>query len=225
MKNSTMGRQITNKSISRLRRSSQFWLPTEGQVLMPPRSRHAGVIAALTVTGALCGCANLDLDSGGWFSRPLDLTGRKGGYTYSELQETRKVRGVTANDLVNTNGSCPPPLAATPAPTAAGAPGPLPAAAADPGSKLGEPIALGMTECEVVYRAGAPNAVQVGAKPNGDRTALLTFSSGPRPGIYRFEAGRLMEMNRVAEPPPPPPTAAKKKPAKPAKAQQKNDQA
>ena len=73
-----------------------------------------------------------------------------------------------------------------------------------------------MSECEVVWRAGAPNNVQLGNNPNGDRTAVLTFDSGPRPGIYRFERGRLMEMDGVA-PPPAPPQVAKKKPVKPKK--------
>jgi hypothetical protein len=63
----------------------------------------------------------------------------------------------------------------------------------------------------VVSRAGAPNSVQLGRNPNGDRTAVLSYQSGPRPGVYHFERGRLMQMDRVevAEPPP-----AKKKPAK-----------
>lgn len=222
MEYSTMGHQIAHKSGSRLRRLSRILLSPAGHLSVPARSKHPGLVVALTLSGALCGCANLDLDSGGWFSRPFDVTGRKGGYTYSELQETRRLRSASPNDLINPNGSCPPPAA--PAQTPPSAPGAPPAAAADPASRLGEPVALGMTECEVVYRAGAPSAVQLGANPNGDRTALLTFSAGPRPGIYRFEAGRLVEMNRVADPAPPP-TAAKKKPAKPAKAQQKNNQA
>jgi hypothetical protein len=42
---------------------------------------------------------------------------------------------------------------------------------------------------------------------------VLSYQSGPRPGIYHFERGRLMQMDRVevAEPAPKP---AKKKPAK-----------
>ena len=68
-----------------------------------------------------------------------------------------------------------------------------------------------MSECDVVYRAGQPTAVQVGKNPNGDRAAILTFSGGPRPGIYRFERGRLMEMDRM-EQPAPPPKVVKKKP-------------
>ena len=158
---------------------------------------------------ALSGCANPAVfDSNErWFSRPFDWSGRNGGYTYSELQEANNSkRPGTANDLVDANGACPPapaPAAAAPAPTAAGARGATPAALDAP-SLLGEGIALGMTECEVVYRAGAPSSVQLGNNPNGDRTAVLTFGSGPRPGIYRFERGRLMDMDRVDVPAPAP---------------------
>jgi hypothetical protein len=67
-----------------------------------------------------------------------------------------------------------------------------------------------MTECEVVSRAGPPNSVQLGRNPNGDRTAVLSYQGGPRPGIYHFERGRLTQMDRVEVAPPPP----QKKPAK-----------
>jgi hypothetical protein len=73
-----------------------------------------------------------------------------------------------------------------------------------------------MSECEVVWRAGAPNNVQLGQNPGAVRTAVLTYDSGPRPGVYRFESGRLMEMDGVALPPAPP-QVAKKKPVKPKK--------
>jgi hypothetical protein len=69
-----------------------------------------------------------------------------------------------------------------------------------------------MTECQVVARAGPPNSVQLGNNPNGDRTAIISYQSGPRPGIYHFERGRLMQMDRVEVAPPP--QQAKKKPAK-----------
>jgi hypothetical protein len=144
-----------------------------------------------------------------WFSRPFDLTGHNGGYTFSELQESHEKRGpVSANDLVGGNGACPPPPEAAAAPV--GAPGAGPAALA-PGagdspaasapavpSLLGAGVALGMTECEVVWRVGAPSSVQIGSNPNGDRTALLTFDSGAQAGIYHFARGRLTAMDRSA---------------------------
>lgn len=177
------------------------------------RPNRSGAIAALTLAAVLSGCANADVfDSNErWFSRPFDLTGRNGGYTFSELQETNaKQRPVTANDLVSQNGYCAPaPMPAAPAPpppNAAAAPGAMPGAPdampANPGppSLLGQGIALGMTECEVVYRAGTPASVQLSSNPNGDRVAVLTFNGGPRPGIYRFERGRLMDLDRAEVP-------------------------
>jgi hypothetical protein len=80
---------------------------------------------------------------------------------------------------------------------------------------LGGAVALGMSECDVVFRAGQPGAVQIGKNPNGDRTAVLTYQTGPRPGIYRFEHGALVEMDRAAEPAPQ--QTVKKKSAKSAK--------
>jgi hypothetical protein len=74
-------------------------------------------------------------------------------------------------------------------------------------------IALEMTECEVVGRAGPPANVEVGANERGERAVTLTYTSGSRPGIYRFVAGRLSSIERGAEPPPEP-TKPKKPPAK-----------
>ena len=190
---------------------------------LPATAMVLGSVLCLTLSG----CANIDYEAGGWFSKPLDLFGRSSGYTFSELQETRKQRTIAANELVDGNGACAAPVmaqpAAPPGSPAAAAPGNPPAgpagsAAASPAAEslLGGGIALGMSECDVVYRAGSPSAVQLGKNPNGDRTAVLTYNSGPRPGIYRFERGSLMEMDRVAEPAPPP-QPSKKKPAKASK--------
>ena len=166
-------------------------------------SIRSGALAALAMAGALAGCADLGFDPATLFRKPIDVVGRSSGYTYSDLQESRQGRPVTDSDLVDASGSCP--LSATP--PAAG-----PAAPGSDASAMGEGVGLGMTECEVVARAGPPNSVQLGRNPNGDRTAVLSYQSGPRPGIYHFERGRLMQMDRVevAEPPP----QAKKKPAK-----------
>jgi len=173
-------------------------------------------MAALAIAAVLGGCGDLGLDaSQPWFRKPLYLTGQTGGYTFSDLQESRRDRPITSNDLVEANGSCLPPAASAQAQSGnqIASPAGAPVTAPDSSSLLGEAVALGMSECEVVYRAGAPSNVEIGKNPNGDRTAALTYQSGPRPGIYRFERGRLMEMDRVAAPAPPP-QAVKKKPAK-----------
>ena len=186
------------------------------------RANDICIVGALAVALALGGCANVDVENkDAWFSKPFQVVSRGGGYTFSELQEAKeRTRPITANDLVAANGSCPPPLAVQQAPAAAAAnqPGSAPAAT-DTSALLGGGISLGMSECDVVFRAGAPNAVQIGKNPNGDRSAVLTFNSGPRSGIYHFEAGALMEVERVQTAPAPAQTA-KKKPA-PAKASSK----
>ena len=186
------------------------------------RANATGIVAAFTAALALCGCANVEYENkDAWFAKPFEVVSRKGGYTFSELQETKeRSRSITANDLVDGNGSCAAPQASQQAPAAAAAaqaPGVPPAT--DAGSLLGGGVALGMSECDVVFRAGSPSAVQVGKGPNGDRTAVLTFNSGPRPGIYHFAGGALAEVERVqGAPAPPSAQVAKKKPASPSKA-------
>lgn len=185
-------------------------------------SKRFAAAAALTAAVALGSCSSANLDATtGWFSKPLDLFGSRSGYSYSNLdsgaiQEHR----ITANDLIDANGACPaaaarpqqPPPPPQPPQATANAAG----AAVPPGdlaSMLGGGVAIGMSECEVATRLGQPGAVNLGKYPNGNRSAILTYNAGPRPGIYRFEAGRLTEMDRV-ETPPPPPEPAKKKVAK-----------
>jgi hypothetical protein len=158
-------------------------------------SIRSDALAVLAIAGVLGGCADTGWDTSSLFRKPIDVVGRTSGYTYSDLQQSRQDRPVADSDLVDANGSCP----------AAAAPG-------SDASGLGEGVGLGMTECEVVARAGPPNSAQLGRNPNGDRTAVLSYQGGRRPGIYHFERGRLMQMDRVevAEPP----QQAKKKPAK-----------
>jgi hypothetical protein len=168
-------------------------------------SIRSGALAALAMAGMLGGCGDVGWDSGTLFRKPIDVAGRSGGYTYSDLGESSLTRPVTEADLVDANGSCP---AAPPPQPAAG-----PAAPGSDTPGLNEGVGLGMTECQVVARAGPPNSVQLGNNPNGDRTAIISYQSGPRPGIYHFERGRLMQMDRV-EVPEPPPKVAKKKPVK-----------
>jgi hypothetical protein len=76
-------------------------------------------------------------------------------------------------------------------------------------------IALGMTECQAVQRAGSPNNVAISAGDRGDRKVVLTYLSGPWPGIYTFSDGRLKVIERAPEQPKPAKAAPKKKPVKP----------
>ena len=162
---------------------------------------------------ALCGCSSFD-STASFFSRPVDFFGSKGGYNYSDLGDARRDRPITANDLVDGNGGCPRPASASSAQAGA--------AADDAATLLGQGVAIGMSECDVVQRLGQPNSVNLGQNPNGLRGAVLTYSAGPRPGVYRFEGGKLTEMDRVEQPPmqaeqkaPPKKKVAKKKPAAP----------
>jgi hypothetical protein len=105
--------------------------------------------------------------------------------------QNTELRPVTSADLVGPQGQC-----------AAGGPDAAPRGG----------IALEMTECEVVGRAGPPENVELGTNDRGERTVTLTYTGGPRPGIYRFSGGRLYAIERGQEPPEP--TKPKKPPAK-----------
>jgi hypothetical protein len=142
--------------------------------------------------------------------------------------------------------AAPPAAPATPAPTAAPAApadrpvgsiagdlarAPMPAAtpvSANPNpapleQPPGEPqvmggIALGMSECDVVRRAGLPGNVNIGAGDKGERKVVLTYLTGTWPGIYTFDNGRLKIVDRAPEPAPAAkPPAKKKRAKKPAK--------
>jgi hypothetical protein len=186
------------------------------------REKGSAALALLAAAFALSACGNIGFDTTGWFSKPLDLFGSKGGYTYSNLDEASQERPITANDLVDANGACP--RAAAPASVQTAADTEAKAGdAADTAALLGGAVVIGMSECDVVARLGAPSAVNFGRAASGDRSLVLTFRAGPRPGVYRFTAGRLMEMDRIEEPATPAPAPAKKnvrkkKPAKPQQA-------
>ena len=137
--------------------------------------------------------------------------------------------------------AAPPQAAASPAPAAAPAPpadrpvgsmagdlarAPMPAAtpasvSPDPGlpSQPGGPqimggIALGMSECDVVRRAGLPGNVNISAGDRGERKVVLTYLTGTWPGIYTFDAGRLKVVDRAPVPETPVKPAVKTKKAK-----------
>jgi hypothetical protein len=174
------------------------------------RPNCAVALAALTIALSIGGCAD---DTTKWFAKPLNPFNSNRGYSYSSLGETRQDRPITANDMVDANGACPNYVA--PAPSASANPGEGPAATPDTSALLNGGVALGMSECDVVARLGQPTAVNLGRNANGLRSAVLTFRTGPRPGIYRFNNGRLAEMDRVEVPPPAPEQkTTKKKPTK-----------
>lgn len=122
------------------------------------------------------------------------------------------LRPVSGEDLVTASGQCALPQAVAGASAQADA---MPSDAAPvPDGVMRGGVALQMTECEVVARAGYTDKVDIGANERNERAVTLTYLQGPWPGIYRFTDGRLVSIERVAEPPKP-------KPAPKAKANQK----
>jgi len=79
-------------------------------------------------------------------------------------------------------------------------------------------IALGMTECQAVRRAGHPSQVSIGTANKGERKVVLTYLAGPWPGIYTFQSGRLKVIDAAPEQTKPgkPKNKIKKKPRQPA---------
>ena len=114
---------------------------------------------------------------------------------------SNELRPVTAEDLVDQQGRCAGAAAAQPDGASPVAP---------PLTRGG--IALQMTECEVVRRAGAPDQIELGTTDRGERSLMLTYGGGSRPGIYRFAGGRLYSIERTQEAPAPPAAAKPKKP-------------
>jgi hypothetical protein len=67
---------------------------------------------------------------------------------------------------------------------------------------------------------GYTDRVELSANERGQRSVTLTYLQGVRPGIYHFTGGRLVSIERSAEPPAPPrpekKNAKKPPPKKPA---------
>ena len=107
--------------------------------------------------------------------------------SYTGHKEEFTLREAGAADLVGPEGQCAAGRQEQAAEPASGA-----AAAAG--------VSLQMTECDVVNRVGAPDRVELGSTERGERAAVLTYTRGARPGIYRFAGGRLVSIERGGEP-------------------------
>lgn len=105
-------------------------------------------------------------------------------------------RVITQNDLINQDGSC-----AAPATDGAAPGADADAALAGQGElpQVQGGVALGMTECEVLQRTGAPDTFNISAEGT-DRVTTLTVTRGSWPGLYRFRGGRLVSIEQVAVP-------------------------
>ncbi|MGH6769442.1 MAG: hypothetical protein ACRECO_10540 [Xanthobacteraceae bacterium] len=146
--------------------------------------------------------------------------------TYSGGKEQFTLRAVGPDDLIGPEGQCTVTAEQAAAQTAAAATvGEASRVAGAPREGLTDQpqqqqtpllqggIALQMTECDVVRRAGAPERVEFGTGQRGERTVVLTYIRGQRPGVYRFAGGRLYSIERAPEPPP----QAKQKKSRPKK--------
>jgi hypothetical protein len=162
------------------------------------------MIAMATLACAMAACSSdLSLSGVTLVPKPETLLRKPDWATFSGGKND-ELRPVTAADLVSAEGQCD---------SGAGQ------AAADPtaaGGSVAGGIALQMTECDVVRRAGPVEKIDVGSDQRGERAVTLTYLRGPWPGIYRFTGGRLVSIERAPGPPPAPakaPKASTKKPA------------
>jgi hypothetical protein len=165
-----------------------------------------GVVAATALAG--CGASSEIFSSESKPFSKVDFFSTKdwgAAPTAAEISLTRKV---TPDDYVDGSGHC---AAATqasgPGDTAVGTvAGDLGTTSASPASNAPAPalggVGLGMTECQVVQRAGQPNDINIGTAEGNERKAVLTYTSGPWPGIYTFVGGRLKVVDQVAVPEP-----------------------
>jgi len=201
------------------------------------------VCSAVILVGGCKGATNLlsDQNEGTYFKTP-DIFSKPDWARSSPSRVSLGPQGPAGQeDLVGADGQCSSPNVATaqapepqPTQTAASADtdreagdvaGPAASTrvstAPDPSLQKLEPavpqvaggIALGMTECQTVQRAGVPSNVAISAGDKGERRAVLTFLSGPWPGIYTFADGRLKVIDRAPEQPKPA-APAKKTPKK-----------
>ena len=147
------------------------------------------MLLALAPLMAGCGAgADLLSKDAEWFSRPCRLFVRSVSIDAPPLNSSTPV---AANDLVSADGACP----------GMGAPDNAQALTDGPaGAPVGGTVALGHAECDVVRGIGSPDSVNLSSSPGGERLAVVTWSRGPRAGIYTFTGGRLSSIERGPEP-------------------------
>lgn len=160
------------------------------------------------VAGCSAGSDLLSKDAE-WFSRPGRLFIKNISIESPPLTPDKPVG---PEDLVSADGACP---GMDPGVNPGAAPADANASTAPP-APTGT-VALGHTECDVVRGIGAPSNVNLSNDASGRRVAVITWTTGPRAGIYTFKAGRLSSIEGNPEPPPAPkpvkPKAKKKKSA------------
>ena len=161
------------------------------------------IIALAVVAPLVAGCSSgTDLLSkdAEWFQKPGRIFIKNISIESPPLTPDKPVG---AEDLVSADGAC---AGMTPPP------GPADANASTTApSPMGGTVALGHTECDVVRGIGAPSNVNLSNDAAGRRVAVVTWTTGPRAGIYTFTAGRLSSIEGNPEPQPVPRAAKPKK--------------
>jgi len=159
------------------------------------------IVALAAVAPLIAGCSGgTDLLSSAkdaeWFNKPSRLFIKNISIESPPLTPDKPVG---AEDLVSADGACPgmaPPAGPADANASTTAP-------------MGGTVALGHTECDVVRGIGAPSNVNLSSDAAGRRVAVVTWTTGPRAGIYTFTSGRLSSIEGTPDAP------AVPKPAKP----------
>ncbi len=164
------------------------------------------LLAMMALGSAVAACSSdLGLNNVTLVPKPETLLRKPDWATFSGGKNDFVLRPVTAGDLVNAAGQCA---------------GEADQAGNDSTTSGAAPvtggIALQMTECDVVRRAGPVEKIDFGSDDRGERVVTLTYLRGPWPGIYRFAGGRLVSIERAPAPPPAPAKAQKAPVKKPA---------
>ena len=161
------------------------------------------IVALAAIAPLVAGCSSgTDLLSkdAEWFQKPGRIFIKNLSIESPPLTPDKPVG---AEDLVSADGAC---AGMTPPP------GPADANASTTApSPMGGTVALGHTECDVVRGIGAPSNVNLSNDAAGRRVAVVTWTTGPRAGLYTFTAGRLSSIEGNPEPQPVPRAAKPKK--------------
>ena len=156
-------------------------------------------IAAIGLFASLIGACSADMGLNNVTFTPNPepaRTAKPDWATFSGSKSEFSLRPLSEADLVGPEGQC------------AGGPGQVAAAPGEPVLPPSTPtvqggIALQMTECDVVKRTGVAEKVDIGTNARGERAVTMTVTRGPWPGIYRFDSGRLVSVERSGSPPAP----------------------
>lgn len=167
---------------------------------------RAGLLAAAAILAACASQTDGPAPAANSTAKLSDVFATPDWAKFTKSSKPLVQRTVTPNDLIGADGSCA--AAAGQATALAETDGSVPETNTEALQGQGAlpqvsgGIALAMTECEVVQRAGMPTQFEIGADGQ-ERVTTITYTQGLWPGFYRFRGGRLASIERVAVPEPP----------------------